>query len=81
MATLTLELSKDNQEFTLGMKMVQEALEEYKSISMFDDYMYEAFGKNKQNGEKPEEVQNTENQMQGRPYSPAIPATAPACTM
>lgn len=64
MATLTLELSKDNQEFTLGMKMVQEALEEYKSISMFDDYMYEAFGKKKQNGEKPEEVQNTENQMQ-----------------
>lgn len=60
MSVFAVDMTSEDRECLIGLRMIAEAFDEYQPISMFDDYMYEAFGKKKNAAEN--EPQNAQPQ-------------------
>ena len=60
MSVFAVDMTSEDRECLIGLRMIAEAFDEYQPISMFDDYMYEAFGKKKNAAEN--EHQNAQPQ-------------------
>lgn len=68
MSVFAVDMTSEDRECLIGLRMISEAFEEYQPISMFSEYMYEAFGKKKN-------AATNEPQEEAQPQQPQMNAT------